>query len=132
MLLRRYIKKYYYYYYYTLCYNGNNNTFIPFQKGNNELQISLKALRYKDHHLLRLGSGLLDIAMMRRPWVVGVEVPGQGIGEGRYGRAAGVGATGMVGDPWAASCSEDRHKGHDGVAATPGSAGSPRFAWTCR
>ena len=47
-------------------------------------------LRYKDHHLLRLGSGLLDIAMMRRPWVVGVEVPGEGIGEGRHGRAAGV------------------------------------------
>ncbi len=28
--------------------------------------------------------------MMRRPWVVGVEVPGEGIGEGRHGRAAGV------------------------------------------
>ena len=27
---------------------------------------------------------------MRRPWVVGVEVPGEGIGEGRHGRAAGV------------------------------------------
>ena len=27
--------------------------------------------------------------MMRRPWVVGVEVPGGGIGEGRHGRAAG-------------------------------------------
>ena len=32
----------------------------------------------------------------------------------------------------AASCSEDRHKGHDGAAVTPGSAGSPRFAWTGR
>ena len=49
-----------------------------------------RTLRYKDHHLLRLGSELLDIAMMRRPWVVGVEVPGDGIGEGRHGRAAGV------------------------------------------
>ena len=28
--------------------------------------------------------------MMRRPWAVGVEVPGEVIGEGRYGRAAGV------------------------------------------
>ena len=28
--------------------------------------------------------------MMRRPWVVGVEVPGEGIGEGRHGRASGV------------------------------------------
>ena len=28
--------------------------------------------------------------MMLRPWVVGVEVPGEGIGEGRQGRAAGV------------------------------------------
>ena len=28
--------------------------------------------------------------MMRRPWVVGVELPGEGIGEGRHGRAAGV------------------------------------------
>ena len=65
--------------------------------------------------------------MMRRPWVVGVEVPGEGIGEGRHG-----GATGMVGGPWATSCSEDRHKGHDGAAATPESAGSSRFAWTCR
>ena len=37
-----------------------------------------------------VGSGLLDIAMMRRPWVVGVEVPGERIGEGRRGRAAGV------------------------------------------
>ena len=27
---------------------------------------------------------------MRRPWVVGPEVPGEGIGEGRHGRAAGV------------------------------------------
>ena len=27
---------------------------------------------------------------MRRPWVVGVEVPGEGIGEERHGRAAGV------------------------------------------
>ena len=42
------------------------------------------------------------------------------------------GATGMVGGLWAASCSEERHKGHDDAAATPGSAGSPRFAWTCR
>ena len=47
-------------------------------------------LRYKDHYLLRLGSGLLDIAMMRRPWVVGVEVPGEGIWGGRHRRAAGV------------------------------------------
>ena len=43
-------------------------------------------LRYKDLRLLRLGSGLLDVAMMRRPWVIGVEVPG----EGRQGRAARV------------------------------------------
>ena len=28
--------------------------------------------------------------MMCRPWVVGVEVPGEGIGEGRHGRVAGV------------------------------------------
>ena len=32
--------------------------------------------------------------MMRRPWVVGVEVPGggvgEGVGEGGHGRAAGV------------------------------------------
>ena len=28
--------------------------------------------------------------MMRRPWVVGVEVPGEGIGEGRHGPAAAV------------------------------------------
>ena len=28
--------------------------------------------------------------MMRRPWVVGAEVPGEGIGEGRHGRAAWV------------------------------------------
>ena len=42
------------------------------------------------------------------------------------------GATGMVGGPWAASCSEDRHKGHDCAAATPGSAGSHLFPWTCR
>ena len=72
--------------------------------------------------------------MMRRPWVVGVEVPGEGIGEGRHGRTAGVVPLewwGGGGGPWAASCSEDRHKGHDGAAATPGSAGSPRFAWTC-
>ena len=38
----------------------------------------------------------------------------------------------MVGGPWAASCSEDCHEGHDGAAATPDSAGSPRFAWTGR
>ena len=57
-----------------------------------------RTLRYKDHHLLRLGWGLLDIAMMQGPWV---EVPGEGIGEGRHGRAVGVvplewwGATGQ-------------------------------------
>ena len=28
--------------------------------------------------------------MMRRLWVVGVDVPGEGIGDGRHGRAAGV------------------------------------------
>ena len=28
--------------------------------------------------------------MLRRPWIVGVEVPGEWIGEGRHGRAAGV------------------------------------------
>ena len=28
--------------------------------------------------------------MMRRLWVVGVEVPGEGIREGRHGRAGGV------------------------------------------
>ena len=28
--------------------------------------------------------------MMRRPWVVGVEVPGEGIGDGKHGRAAEV------------------------------------------
>ena len=44
-----------------------------------------RTLCYKDHHLLRLGSGLLDIAMMRRPWVVGVEVPGEGMGKGGMG-----------------------------------------------
>ena len=43
-----------------------------------------------------------------------------------------TGATGMVGGPWAASCSEDHHKGHDGASATHGSAGSHLFAWTCR
>ena len=64
--------------------------------------------------------------MMRRPWAVG---------KGREREAwAGrrSGATGMVGGPWAASCSEDRHKGQDGAAATPGSVGSPRLARTCR
>ena len=70
--------------------------------------------------------------MMRRPWVVGAEVPGEGIGEGRPGRAAGVLPLEWWGAPGRRSCSEDRHKGHDGAAATPGSAGSPRFAWTCR
>ena len=70
--------------------------------------------------------------MMRRPWVVGVEMPGvrdRGR-EAWAGRRSG--ATGMVRGRWAASCSEDRHKGHDGAAATTGSAGSPLFAWTCR
>ena len=28
--------------------------------------------------------------MMRSPWVVGVEVPGEGKGEGRHGRADGA------------------------------------------
>jgi len=28
--------------------------------------------------------------MMRRPWVVGVELPGEGIGEERHGQAAEV------------------------------------------
>ena len=69
--------------------------------------------------------------MMRRPWVVGVEVPGEGTGKGAWaGRRSG--ATGMVRGRWVASCIEDRHKGHDGAAAIPGSAGSSRFAWTCR
>ena len=36
---------------------------------------------------------LLDIAMMRRPWVVGVEVPGEGIGEGTGPRSAVVSAS---------------------------------------
>jgi len=36
---------------------------------------------------------LLDIAMMRRPWVVGVEVPGEGIGEGTGPRSAEVSAS---------------------------------------
>ena len=50
--------------------------------------------------------------------------------EARAGRQSG--ATGMAGPPWAASCGEDCYKGYDGAAATAGSAGSPRFAWTCR
>ena len=66
--------------------------------------------------------------MMRRPWVVGVEVPG----EGKHGQAAGVVPLEWLGGLWAASCSEDRHKGHNGAAAIPGSAGSPLLAWTCR
>ena len=71
--------------------------------------------------------------MMRRPWVVGVEVPREGIGEVRHGRAARVvPLEWWGGGGGAASCSEDRHKGHDGAAVTPGSAGSPRFAWTGR
>ena len=37
--------------------------------------------------------------MVRRPWVVVAEVPGEGIGEGRHGRLGG--ATRMVGGPWA-------------------------------
>ena len=61
-----------------------------FKRGTMSFKQAWRRLRYKDHHLLRLGWGLLDIAMMRRPWVVGVEVPGEGIGEGRHGRAAGV------------------------------------------
>ena len=34
--------------------------------------------------------------MMRRPWVVGTEVPGEGIVEGRHGRAA-VAAVASIG-----------------------------------
>ena len=45
-----------------------------------------RTLRYKDPHLLRLGSGLLEITMIRIVGVVGVEV----LGEGRHGQAAGV------------------------------------------
>ena len=63
--------------------------------------------------------------MMRRPWVVVVEVPGEGIGEGRHGRAAGVVPL-NAGGPLESSCSEDRHKGHGGEATSPGSAG---FLW---
>ena len=85
-------------------------------------------LRYKDLRLLRLGSGLLDIAMMQRPWVAGVEVPGE---KGGMGGPARVVPLEWWWAPGPASCSEDRHKGHDGAAAIPGSAGSPRFAWTC-
>ena len=76
---------------------------------------------------------------MRRPWVVGVEVPREGIGEVRHGRAARVvplewwgGGRWRGGGGRAASCSEDCHKGLDGSAVTPSSAGSPQFAWTGR
>ena len=37
--------------------------------------------------------------MMRRSWVVGVEVPGEGIREGRHGQAAGVVPLEWWGDP---------------------------------
>ena len=39
-------------------------------------------------------------------------------------------ATGMVRGPWAASCSEHRHRGHDSAVVTSGSACSPRFSIT--
>ena len=71
--------------------------------------------------------------MMRRPWAVGVEVPGEVIGEGRYGRAAGVVPLEWWGAPGRRHAVRTVIKlGHDGAAATPGSAGSPRFAWTSR
>ena len=70
--------------------------------------------------------------MMRRSGVVGVEVPGKEIGEGRHGRAAGVVPLEWWGAPGRRRTVRTVHKGHDGAAATPGSIGSPRFAWTCR
>ena len=73
-----------------LVRTGTVTLLYLFRRGTMSFKYTWRTLRYKDHHLLRLGSGLLDIAMMRRPWAVGVEVPGEVIGEGRYGRAAGV------------------------------------------
>ena len=73
----------------TLVYlvrTGTATLLYLFRRGTVSFRQVWRTLLYKDHHLLRLESGLLDIAMMRRPWVVGVEVTG----EGRHGRTAAV------------------------------------------
>ena len=60
--------------------------------------------------------------MMRRPWVVGVEVPGKGIEEGRQGRAAGVGQLEWWGAP------ERRHAMRTVIKAMMAHC-DPRFCW---
>ena len=70
-----------------LVITGTVTLLYLFKRGTMSFIQAWRTLRYKDHQLLRLGWGLLDIAMMRRPWA---EVPDEGIGEGRHGQAAEV------------------------------------------
>ena len=53
--------------------------------------------------------------------------------DGGSGGAGGRGRGGGAAVPWVAPCREDHHRGHDGAAATPGSAGQVASGrWSCR
>ena len=101
------------------CQNGNNYTFIPFQKGNSELQTSLEDATLQRSSFTETGMGAAGHsydaeAMGCRGWSARGRDRGRESWAGRRGCA-----TVMVRGPWAASCREDRHKGHGGAAATP-------------